>query len=128
MYPRFSCLVRIMNDIQQYAPYEADFGVMVMQSDGAFVTYADHVEALEDMKVRAYNDGRLYEGGLNVAALRQAEQRGREQIRASCRDHYAVGQRDALAVIEAARDKMPDTTIRRELDRVIRAIKGDSDE
>ena len=84
-----------MSDIQRYfAPSESE---PWKNHHGNWVRYADHVKALEDMKVRAYNDGRLYEGGLNVETLRQAEQRWGGLSRDNWQDGYEQGQRDALA-------------------------------
>jgi hypothetical protein len=79
-----------------------------MHPDDEYVTYADHVAAVEEAfdtaKIRYFNDGRLYEGGLNVAAVAAAEwqSRHREQSGKVWADGYEQGVRDARDAVEAA--------------------------
>ena len=101
------------------------------------VTEADHISAVAAAVQKAVQKANEAWQIAYDAAVAAAERRVRMETQLECRltpDDWRdameqareQGQRDALSVIEAARDKMPDTTIRRELDRVIRAIKGDS--
>jgi hypothetical protein len=125
-----------MSDIQRYfAPSESE---PWKNHHGNWVRYADHVEALEDMKVRAYNDGRLYEGGLNVEALRQAVESERQrrlgtfEMAAWFADQwYAEGQRDALAGAVQRFNAMPKRVAwdgwYAEVEATRAAIKGETD-
>jgi len=142
--------------IQRYRITGHDDPWMEPDEKGEVVDYADHVAALHQAvaDVTAFavkqimgeeEDTRrdlmaAYEHGQRDALASQtSESRPRlpangipaTSVAPAGEDYgalmYAEGQRDALAIVEAARDAMPDTTIRRELDRVIRAIKGDSD-
>jgi hypothetical protein len=131
-----------MTDIQRYTAdgYGAQQGELMPTPDGSWVTYADHVEALQ----RAYEDGRKYQD----AAVKQAEQRGREQGEIAARVGmaidlnlilvgemrpspngiyeriYAQGQRDALAAAVARVEALcgPHEEVP---DGVIAAIKGE---
>jgi len=95
-----------MSDIQRWKPTDA--ALIVAGADVEYVTYADHVEA-----------------------LRQAEQRGREEVMAQgWKRHgpaYEAGQRDALAGAVQRVEDMPDwsTTYVSRVE-VIAAIKGDT--
>jgi hypothetical protein len=72
-----------LTDIQRWACDTGDFNGdgdwLYEDIGGKYVTFADHVAAMEDMKVRAYNDGRIYEGGLNVAAVAAARAEERNE-------------------------------------------------
>jgi len=109
-----------MSDIQRYSAYHSGDPSQIGlwdDNDGHWVTYADHVEA-----------------------LRQAEQRGREQVHAAMRsekvvaevgsmldDAYVKGQRDALAgAVQRARVEMRECGIHEQrIESALAAIKGD---
>jgi hypothetical protein len=119
-----------MSSIQRWNPTLFDTAMMEPLDEGEYVTYADHVEALRQAEQRGREEGVEYAHKFHVCE--SYEQGQRDALAASeeaMQAMFRAGAKDALAgavfEMNPVSEDFPDLLDR---DAVLDEIKGDSDE